>query len=517
MRNMERRTGNRQKVVLVYPRFPERLPALSLAMGPLYVGSYLVSQGYDVTILDANNFKHDKEFFGTLRENLSSASALGLSVMTAQIPDSLEISSYAKEVDPSIPIVWGGVHPSLFPEQTASCSHVDFAVQGEGEITMLELLKALDGQLEPESVKGIAFKSNKGNKVIVTEEREFADFNELPPVKWELLENIQPGGRLKLSEIANLSLAGIYLQTSRGCPHRCAFCINSVLKNRYRDRQSDLVLRDIKELVDLGVDKIWFMDENFFTNRKRVAEIMTGIEREGLKFKWFATIRANYFNSHYINSEFISKIKQTGCESLGIGAESGSQRILDMLQKDITVEETLNAARLLTKAGMEANFSFMVGLPGEEEDDILKTMRLIEEITEIDTSLSLRILGPQLYRPYPGSELYYECLEQGMKEPTTVQEWASSPYIRGETIGKAITNPGAYPWIKHPSEFINNIVFYGALLGIRLRYRLVAKMLRKIASLRCQRLFFRYPVEKKAYNLLIKMGAHKLLRIKGAL
>lgn len=512
---MERKTGNKQKVVLVYPRFPERLPALSLAMGPFYVGSYLVNQGYNVTILDANNFKHDREFFSTLRGELGAALALGLSVMTGQIPNALEISKYAKQVKPSIPIIWGGVHASLFPEQTVNCRYVDFAVRGEGEITMLELLKALAGQLEPERVKGIAFEANK--KVMVTEEREFADFNQLPPVKWELLENIKPGERLKLSEIANLTLSGIYLQTSRGCPHRCAFCINSVLKNRYRERQSDLVLRDIEELIVLGVDRIWFMDEIFFANKKRVIEILDGIERKGLKFKWFGDIRADYLSPHHVNSELVWRMKQSGCEFLGIGAESGSPRILDMLKKDIIVEDTLNAARLLSKAGMKANFSFMAGLPGEDKDDILKTLQLIEEITEMDTSLSFRILGPQVYRPYPGSELYLECLKQGMKEPTTVEEWASSPYIRGETTGKAIINPEAYPWIKHSSKFINNIVFYGSLSGIRLRYRPVTKMLRKIASIRCKRLFFKYPVEKYAYNLLMKTGGYKLLRIKSAL
>ncbi|MFC2067151.1 B12-binding domain-containing radical SAM protein [Chloroflexota bacterium] len=514
---MERKPENSRKVVLVYPRFPESLPALSLAMGPFYVGSYLVSQGYNVTLLDANNFKHDKEFFDTLRAELSSAFAVGLSVMTGQIPDALEISRCVKQLNPSVPIVWGGVHPSLFPEQTANCKYVDFAVHGEGEITMFELLKALDGQLELEQVRGVAFKSNQGDKVIVTGEREFADFNELPPVRWELLEDIKPGSKLKLSEIAKLTLSGIYLQTSRGCPHRCSFCINSVLKNSYRERRSDLVLKDIEKIIESGVDKIWIMDEIFFANKKRVTEILDRIEKKGLKFKWFGDIRADYLNLRHINDEFLLRVKQSGCEIVGIGAESGSPRILKMLTKDITVEDTLNAARALNKAGIKANFSFMTGLPGEEEGDILQTLQLIEGITEIDTSLSFRILGPQVYRPYPGSELYSECLKQGMKEPATLEEWASSPYIKGETLGKAITNPDAYPWIKHPSEFINNVVFYGSLSGIRLRYPLITKFLRKIASLRCKKLYFKYPVERHAYNFMMKTGAYKLLRVKSVL
>ncbi len=186
---------------------------------------------------------------------------------------------------------------------------------------------------------------------------------------------------------------------------------------------------------------------------------------------------------------------------------------IDRLKKDITVENTINAARLLNKVGIKASFSFMTGLPGEEKDDILRTLQLIEAITRIDTSLSFRILGPQVYRPYPGSELYYKCLAQGMKEPATVEEWADSPYIRSETI----INPDAFPWIKHNSKFINNIVFYGGLSGIRLRYRFITRILRKMASLRCRRLYFKYSIEKMAYNLFMKTGAYKLLRIKSIL
>jgi len=181
---MGTRTENRQKVLLIYPRFPERLPILSLPMGPLYVGSYLVSQGYEVVILDINNFGSDRDSLNVLKEELSSALVVGLSTMTSQIPNALKISEHVKQLAPSVPIIWGGVHPSLFPGQTAKCRYIDFAVKGEGEITMLELLKALDGQIELEDVKGIAFKSNNDKGVTVTDNRELVDINKLPPVSY---------------------------------------------------------------------------------------------------------------------------------------------------------------------------------------------------------------------------------------------------------------------------------------------------------------------------------------------
>ncbi len=508
---MARKIDSSHTVILIGPRFPHSMPTLNIPVGLLHVGSYLVNEGYMIMILDANNFKSNRDFLNTLKEKLKSVSAVGLSVMTNQVPSALEISDYIKQLEPSLPVIWGGVHPSLFPEQTARCRSIDFIVRGEGEITMLELLKALAGQIEPESVKGIAFKSNNHEEVIITEERGLMDLNELPPVRWELLENLKPGSKLKLSEIAELTGIGIYLQTSRGCPYRCTFCINSVLKSGYRYRRSDLVLKDIQELVNLGVDKILFIDDIVFVNKKIAMEILGGIEKLKLKFKWIVSIRADFFNERHINLELISKMKQNGCLYIGIGAESGSQRILDMIKKDITIENTINAAQLLNKVGMRGGFSFMVGLPGEEKDDISKTLQLIVAVNKIDTSFSFRVQAPQVYRPYPGSELYFECLRQGMKQPAAVEEWASSPYIRSELF----INPDDYPWIKHNSEFINNVVFYGGLSGIYLRYQLLTRIIRKIASFRCERLYFKYPIEKIAYDLYIKSRLYKLVRLGG--
>jgi len=500
---------NGRKIVLVYASLPERLPTLSFPIGPLYVGSYLDNMGYDVSILDANNYRSDWDFFDTLAREAEASLAVGLSVMTAQVPSALKISRFVKSLSPSIPVVWGGVHPSLFPEQTVQSQYVDYVVRDEGEDSMLELLKALQGEMAFDTVNGIAFLSDV-DQAVVTTSREVMDLDDMPPVKWSLLESIKPGRRLTIADIGELTGRGVYLQTGRGCPHRCTFCINSVLKNGYRDKRSDLVLRDIKELTDLGVDRIWFTDENFFTSKRRVGEILDGIERDDLRFKWFATIRANYIGPKYVDDALLARLKRDGCEMLAIGAESGSQKILDMLKKDITVQDTLAAAHRLAQAGFKASFSFMTGLPSEEKEDILKTLGLIEDITRVDTSLSFRILGPQVYRPYPGSDLYSECLSFGMKEPTTLEEWAGSLYIRSETV----LSPEAYPWIRHSSKFINNVVFYGNLLGNRLRFKILTRFLRRIAALRCRHLFFSLPIERLVYRLVMKTGAYKLLRIR---
>lgn len=491
-----------KKVLLINPDIPSlRTWRLNLPMSLLYVGSYLSHKGYSVHIIDKCNIEDTNNFFSRIKQELGNTIAVGLSVMTEQVSNAIEVSRYIREVNPSLPIIWGGVHPTLYPEQTARADYVDFVVRGEGEITAYELLQAIEQGATFEDVKGIAFQGSKCQEVTIIGSREFMDINELPPLEWGLLEGIK--SNTSITEIAELTGRGLYLQTSRGCPHRCTFCIDPVLKIGYRYRRADLVLKDIEKLLDLGVDRICFIDDNFFTNKSRLIEILNGVERKGLNFKWFGNVRADYFTPHYLNLGLLSKVKQCGCERVSIGAESGSQRILDKLKKDITREDILKAAKLLNKVGISCDFSFMMGLPGEEENDIKSTLRLTEEIRRIDTSSHFGIIGPQIYRPYPGSELYFECLKWGMKEPNALDGWANSPYLKGEFDLKK-SDQDMFPWVKYPLEELSNLAFYAWLSGIKLRFPLLNKLLRRIGSIRCRKLYFKYPVLKRIHNILSK-------------
>lgn len=500
-----------KKVLLINPRFPEEITLFNLPVGLLCLGSWLIRNGYEVSILDALHFADMSVLFRRIASEMADALCVGLSVMSAQIPNALQISRFVRQYNSSIPIVWGGVHPTLYPEQTAKSEFVDFVVRGEGEITLSELLQAIEeGNLQPNDIKGLAFKTGNSN-VTLTPEQEPLDINELPPMEWKLVESLKPGSSLK--EISELAQYGLPILTSKGCPHRCTFCINSVLRERFRHRRTDLVVSDIKRVLTLRVERIWFVDEIFFANKRGVKELVDAIEKEGLHFRWFASVRPDYFRPGYLGSEeFLLRVKRSGCEVVGTGAESGSQRILDMLKKDITVEDTLNMARCLSKAGIKANFSFMIGLPAEEESDYKKTLQLIEEIVKIDYSFF--ILGPQIYRPYPGSQLYLECLKQGLKEPTTLEEWANSPYIHAEYSRQSYYEHSLYPWVKYPGD-LTDLVFYATLSGVRPGWKPVTKLLRFIGHIRCRRYYFKYPVAKKIYGWLRGSKIENFMRRKG--
>jgi radical SAM superfamily enzyme YgiQ (UPF0313 family) len=457
------------------------------------------------------NVENADDFYGRIKQELDNCIAVGLTVMTEQVAHAIEVSRYIRKLNPSIPIIWGGVHPTLYTEQTVRADYVDFAVVGEGEITAYELLQTIENGQNYTDVKGIAFQdSNK--EVIMTGGREFIDVNELPSLDWGLLEGIKPG--ISVKEASELTGRGLFTQTSRGCPHQCTFCIDPVLKIRYRYREAELVLKDIEELLELGIDRIYFIDDNFFTNKNRLLKILDGVEERGLKFKWFGNVRADYFTPNYLTLEVLSRVKRCGCERVSIGAESGSQKILDKLKKNITPEQILRAAELLDKTGIKCDFSFMMGLPGEEIGDIRSTLQIVEKIRKMDSYSNFGIIGPQIYRPYPGSKLYFECLEAGMKEPNTLEEWIDNPYLKGEFDLKN-SEQELFPWVNYPLEELSKLAFYAWLSGIKLRFPLINKLLRIIGAFRCRKLYFRFPVLMRVYKFftrnrsLVKFMARK--------
>jgi radical SAM superfamily enzyme YgiQ (UPF0313 family) len=491
-----------KKILLINPKLLKKSYQLSIPMGLMHVGSYLHYKGYSVNIIDANNFENQKDFFNKIKNELGNALCVGLSVMSAQIPNALKTSKYIREFDASIPIIWGGVHPTLYPEQTVEDTHVDLVVIGEGEVTTFKLIEAIEGHKDFSQVKGVAFWSNLHQKVIMNSNRELIDINKLPPIEWNLLEDIRSKGITKIVG-TTIYFGGVPIQTSRGCPHRCTFCINTVLKNKYRYREAGIVLNDIKRLIDLGVDRIYFIDEDFFANRKRFVEILNGIEQDKLIFNWFANIRADYFRENYITRDLLERMKKSGCEVLGIGAESGSEKILNKLKKDITVDDTLNAAKRLNEIGINGTFSFMVGLLGEEKEDMEKTWELIKKIRKINNFFL--IIGPQIYRPYPGSLLFLECLKSGMKEPNTLAEWASSSYIEGREDKIPREDYDKYSWIAVSMNYMNewfDRVFYMQLCDINLRSSIITKILRKIARMRYEKSYFKYPIERMVADAL---------------
>jgi radical SAM superfamily enzyme YgiQ (UPF0313 family) len=281
------------------------------------------------------------------------------------------------------------------------------------------------------------------------------------------------------------------------------------LKNRWRSRTAEQVLEDlriIKSREYFKDKKLRFWDENFFVDINRAREIIDGMIDRGLQLPWETTIRAGYIRPGMVDDELMAKLKKSGCYLLSFGAESGSGKVLKMIKKDITANEILNSAKLCLKHGIIPQYSFMIGLPGETKDDMLETLKLIDQL--ITLSDQVQILGPQAFRPYPGSELYAECIQAGWQEPKSLEEWAK--VAKNELSYLSVEN---FPWVgdKDFVESMEAYVRFGAhsiksAMGSTVSANQWLKLgFVLLCQLRWRLKFFAWPVEfKLAKKFVIK-------------
>ncbi len=472
------------KILLINPPFNiarENYDS-SISVGLLSLATYLDSRGVKVEIIDG---VRQKNYLDLIKARAGEFDYAGLSVMTTQIANALAVSRLIREINPEARIIWGGSHPTFFPAQTAAHPLVDLVCAGEGEETVLE---AVSGRPWA-AIRGLAYK-NRSGEVQINPKRELLDPARAPLLNWDLAPR---------EILENLCL--VPSLTSRGCPHRCAFCINAILKNRWRPRTVEQVLRDLAVIRSkdyFSGKRLRFWDENFFVDINRARAIINGMIARNLVMPWETTVRANYIRPGMIDDEFMGRLKKSGCYLLSFGAESGSPAILAKIKKDITPEEIMNSAELCLKHNIIPQYSFMIGLPGESKEDIKMTLRLIDKLLKL--SGRVQILGPQAFRPYPGSELYEECLRAGWQASAGLEAWAE----RAEKELSYLTVKN-FPWVQHKDlvESMEAYVRFGAhsfksALGSSVKAQKWLKLpFILLCKLRWKLKFFFWPIEFK--------------------
>ena len=259
-------------------------------------------------------------------------------------------------------------------------------------------------------------------------------------------------------------------------------------------------LRIIKSKDYFRGKPLRFWDENFFVDMARARDIMDGMIANDLAIPWETTVRANYIREGIIDDEFMAKLRRSGCYLLSFGAESGCPRLLKKMKKDINPEDVVNSAKSALKHGIIPQYSFMIGLPGETRAEMMETLGLIDKLAKL--SPEIQILGPQAFRPYPGSELYDECVASGWKEPKSLEEWVD--LSANELNYLSIKN---FPWVKKSDrDFVESMeayVRFGALsitsaMGSSVKAKKILKLgFVLICQLRWKLKFFAWPIEYK--------------------
>jgi radical SAM superfamily enzyme YgiQ (UPF0313 family) len=467
---------------------------LAPPFGILYLASALEKHGFKARLFHE---MATPENFLSIQEAILQSEPLLVGFSSFSGPTlipSLKLSQQLK-AKTDVPIVWGGLHATMEPRQTLAQPVIDYLVLNEGEETLVELAQTLEaGKTSPQdlaAIRNLAFRDNC--QIRVTDPRPF--IQDLDPYfpAWHLLpiERYFYPGKFFLSDFGSL-LPGDKIApflTSRGCPWRCGYCYNQfVNKRRFRAHSAQKVVAEIKRLKrDFGVTAIVFEDDNLFTDRNRAMEIVTQID-----LPWSSSLRAN--NIADWGDDFMRGLKQTGCVELRIGAESGSDHVLDLMQKDLRVEQIRRSVDLCRKHGIRALLNFMLGTPGETWGEMKTTLALMDELEEMGEDVVVN--GPSLYFPWPGTRLYDEAMEQGFDPPRKLEDWS---------IGWGHRQPLA-PFVDKRARFVGfyRILAYRKDVG-SLRFPLFAKALRGAARWRWQRRFFRFPVDYYLPNLVFQL------------
>ncbi len=416
-------TVPQNKIILVFPRTGQDVYGINvgLPIGVLSLATVLKTNGFTPVILDERvEARFAERLVEEIDENVLFA---GISAKTGhQIRGGLEAADRIRQTAPELPLVWGGVHPSLVPESTLAHPLVDIVCIGEGEETVVELARALARDGHPGHVPGLMYVAN--GEIIRTPDRGLIeDLDTLPVLDYSLLD---VRDYMTIGHI--LREPQLQLCTSRGCPFRCGYCYNILFNKRtYRAMSPERTFEEIRRVHDeFGVRSVFFYDDYFFGRRERAVRLLDLLETNRLSMKFEVSCRVDFIDRADI--PFLERLRRNGFQELLIGIESGNDDILKLMQKDFTVEQVLRINHKLAQVGINSKYSFMAGFPGESRDQILDTVQLMRRLLRENPHASLTPLG--IYTPYPGTRLFDRCIEAGMTNfPQTLDEWADYNWV----------------------------------------------------------------------------------------
>lgn len=379
----------------------------------------------------------------------------------------------------SVSVVWGGIHTTLLPDLCLKQDYVDYTVVGEGEESVVELANTMKEGGDYSGTRGLGYKLN--NSLRLNPPRPLlGDLDKYRPA-WEKIDLHKYYGEIMEQQRV------LPLLTSRGCPYPCGFCYNlAVNQRRWRRHSLDFVLSQAQFLKEFyRIDGIYFNDDNLFTNMNRAKEIINKID-----LPYFIEIRADY-----VNNDFVNWVNTTKCRELLIGAESGSEKVLEQIGKDITVEDIRNAVYLLLRETdiPTIYLSFITGFPGEQKEDRDKTLDLVKEFLESSPRISVTL---KAFTPYPGTPLWQDTLAHGFKPPTSNEKWAH--FTREES---------QLPWLSTRELLAMKIVtLYIArcsIFGKSLGWRLLDKIAHPFMKWRWEKKYFSRPLEIMMWRYLV--------------
>ena len=404
----------RGRIVLLQPRVGyidnmRSKPAMPLSL--LHAVSLAVEH-YDVVVID-QRVHHDWRL-RLQREVDADPLLVGITCYTGpMIGRALEMAALVRDSNPRVPIVWGGVHVGLLPEQALAHPLVDIVVRGEGEQSLLDLARVLVHGGDLTTVPGISFLD--GDRYVATPAAPYLDVSTAPEIPYGLVdvEHYKPiyAGRPSL-----------YMESSRGCPYACTYCYNVYFNDRkWRAQSPERVVERVEYVRDkFGVQDVYFVDDDFFINARRSRAIIEGLC--GIDVTWQVQ-GSDIVNISKMDDDFLRMLERSGFRRFTIGIETGSPRMRKLMKKEGSVDSIVATFERLAHYPFVIYGSFISNFPGETLDDIKLTLQLIDRLHEANPNF--RNSPVYHYTPYPGTPMFDQAVTAGFVPPSNLDGWSS--------------------------------------------------------------------------------------------
>lgn len=390
----------------------KRISALTtmMPMGLAYIAAILQHQGYDVEIIDG--YAESLSIKEIVERVLSKrCSLVGLSCVTPVIPTAHTLAMKLKREDRNLKICLGGCHPSIMPEETLKDENVDYVIRGEGELTVLSLVEAIEKGDSPEGISGLSYRHD-GTIVHNTKRELVRDLDTIPYPAYNLL----PMHLYTAPPHWQVATPAFQMMASRGCPFKCTFCGIKTQGKRVRQRSVKGVIDEMILLKNrYGAREIMFVDPIFPYGRDWAMEFCDSLISQRLhrQMVWVTETRVDR-----VDQTLLNRMYAAGCRVIGYGIESGVQELLNIAKKGFKLEQVEKAVKMTQRAGIRVYGSFILGLPGE-------TVETARETIELAKRLNIDFPKFNLLVPYPGSEIYEQLLSEGLINSVDWEQYTS--------------------------------------------------------------------------------------------
>jgi len=485
--NNLRNSNNRIMLVgAIAPTLSGSVSSGCLPFGAMALSAYLKQKGVQCKVISTAFPNAVEEIY----RNLDNIDLLGISSMSGPyLKYAILAAQNVKRLRPNLPIVWGGPHASLMDEDLIVRDFADFVIRGVGEKALLKLIKVLKGEGSFSSVPGLTWTENGSIKRNELD----ANFNidEFPQLDYSFIPD-------KYSHFLKDEFSYF---SSRGCPFDCSYCVATQIYNRrWYNKSEDKIISELKRAYHrYRFKSIFFWDDNLFVNIARLCNILSRLNHLNIRFRWSGFCRADIFSK--LDDKVICQLKKRGLHWVSIGAESGSQRILDRLNKQITLDNIKQTVNKFKKWGIGADFSFMGGIPGETTDDFYKTVRLIKWIKRKYPSAGVRVFR---FIPYPKMPILNQNREITKLLPKDVHGWCNVTYQNRK-----------FPWVPKKINRALAVLTPASLYSQKPAdislVNLAVFFLYYITQLRIKTNFFFLPLEGVVAEKMYRMATQRVL------